>query len=772
MISQIFNLSNYTFNLYAVPPVITSILILSLGIFVLIRERFSMVSLNFLFATGAVFLWLFSFSWMYCSVSESVALWWGKTAYLGVTFIPASVYHFTAVVLKIYKKHRKFILLSWILAAVFYSILFMDNHFISGMYYYYWGYYPKLGWVGIPFLLYFSVLMVAVYHSYWTEYCKAAGDTIHRYRIKSLLTALGIAFIATIDFPASFGIPVYPFGYLPIFGFILISTYAMIRYRLIDITPAFAADKIIDTMKDALLVFDQEGVIRVVNQSAVRLFSQGQELIGKPVTKIIDDELFFEKLDTFIKNGIIKNHEIPYEQKGGETKILSLSASVMQDQHAQPVATVYIARDITELKKAEEELIRHRNHLEELVKDRTVELTVINEQLQQEMYRRKKMEEDLLKMNKLESVSLLAGGIAHDFNNLLTAILGNIDLYMMTLKPEDKGYNWLVKAENAANRAKGLTQQLLTFSKGGTPIKKTVTIRELIKESAEFILSGSGCKCEYSIAEGLWPVDVDEGQINRVINNLVINAANAMPDGGTIDVTAENITITPEDYFPLKNGKHIKISIKDYGTGVCKEHLSKIFDPYFTTKYRGSGLGLAATYSIIKKHNGYITVESEKGTGTTFYFYLPASEKDVETEGESEGQAFVGKVRILVMDDEEDIRNTLGAILKQHFGYETGFAKDGTETIKEYRAAKESGNPYDVIIMDLTIPGGMGGKEAVNRLLDIYPEVKAIVSSGYSNDPIMANYREYGFIGIVTKPYNIADLSKTLHKVLTDASSP
>ena len=378
---------------------------------------------------------------------------------------------------------------------------------------------------------------------------------------------------------------------------------------------------------------------------------------------------------------------------------------------------------------------------------------------------RKRMEAELLKAQKLESIGVLAGGIAHDFNNLLTAILGNITLVKMHVGPEDEVFANLSEAEKASLRARDLTQQLLTFSKGGAPVKKTASIEELLKDSATFALRGSNVRCEFSFTDDLWPVEVDEGQISQVIHNLIINADQAMPEGGVIKVRAENMTVKAEDNLPLKEGKYIRITIEDQGTGIPKEHLPKIFDPYFTTKQKGSGLGLAIAYSIVKRHDGYISVESELGVGTTFYIYLPASEKEILEKEAAEERPFFGKGKILVMDDEEAVREVAGNMLK-FLGYKVEFARDGIEAIELYKKAKESGKPFDAVILDLTVPGGMGGKEAFGKLLEIDPEVKAIVSSGYSNDPIMADYKEYGFRGVVAKPYKLRELSEELHRVI------
>lgn len=385
---------------------------------------------------------------------------------------------------------------------------------------------------------------------------------------------------------------------------------------------------------------------------------------------------------------------------------------------------------------------------------------------------RKRAEEDLIRAQKLESLGVLAGGIAHDFNNLLTVILGNVSLVKTYGNPEDKAYRRLTEAEKACLRARDLTQQLLTFSKGGAPVKKVTSIAELIRESASFAQRGSNVRCEFSIADGLWPLEVDEGQISQVINNLVINAQQAMPQGGVIRISVENVMGTG---FPIsdrvgalqvKDRRYVKITVEDQGIGIPEEHVSKVFDPYFTTKQRGSGLGLAVTYSIVKNHDGYIEVESKLGVGTKFHIYLPVCDKGLPERTNMEKDNLIrGRGRVLVMDDEEIVRDLLGEILGQ-IGYEVGFAREGGEAIELYIRAKDSGKPFDVVIMDLTVPGGMGGKETIKRLLDIDPEIKAIVSSGYSNDPIMSDYRRYGFMEMVTKPYRIEELSVVLNKVM------
>jgi CheY-like chemotaxis protein len=347
--------------------------------------------------------------------------------------------------------------------------------------------------------------------------------------------------------------------------------------------------------------------------------------------------------------------------------------------------------------------------------------------------------------------------------------MGNISLAMLDIQPSAVPYRQLEAAERASLRAQDLTRQLLTFSKGGAPVKRTTVVSELIKESAGFALRGSRVRHEFSFAEDLWMIDVDEGQISQVIHNLVINADHAMPAGGIVAIRCENVTLDESTGLPVRPGDYVKVSVRDNGVGIPRDHLTKIFDPYFTTKQKGSGLGLATSYSIIKKHGGHILAESEQGVGTVFSLYLPAARDAKMPEKADETKLLTGTGKILLMDDEEDVRHTTGDVLKR-LGYNVDFAEDGARAIELYTQAIAAGQPFDAVIMDLTVPGGMGGKEALAKLLHIDPKAKAIVSSGYSNDPIMADYLTYGFCGVVTKPYRIKDLGETLHGVLRNGA--
>jgi two-component system cell cycle sensor histidine kinase/response regulator CckA len=381
----------------------------------------------------------------------------------------------------------------------------------------------------------------------------------------------------------------------------------------------------------------------------------------------------------------------------------------------------------------------------------------------------KDMEKEREKADRLESLGILAGGIAHDFNNFLTGILGNISLAKLHLSPEDEAYDILRESEKAAQSAKSLTQQLLTFSKGGAPVKVNIDIEDTIKSSANFVLSGSNVKCNFELPGNLWNVKADRGQLTQIFNNLILNAVQSMPEGGIIRIRGENLNIDKNNNLPLKNGKYVMIGIHDRGIGIPPEILPKIFDPFFTTKQKGSGLGLSTVFSIIKRHEGHITVESNMGEGTSFYIYLPATLKATIDEKKKEKKSLKGKGKILIMDDKSFVRNAAVKALTL-FGYKVKGSTDGDEAVSLYKEALNEGKPFDVVILDLTIPGGMGGEDTLKKLREVNPKVKAIVSSGYSEDPVMSEYKKHGFNAIVSKPYQYEDLCEVIRKVIEEDS--
>ncbi len=491
---------------------------------------------------------------------------------------------------------------------------------------------------------------------------------------------------------------------------------------------------LVEMSPDAIIHTDLEGKILTTNEKCAKIFGYNSvdeilSTVENPFNFIVpkDHERASENMKKTVQGNSQDDIEYQLYRKDGTTFYAAVSSSVINDDKANPKGFITIMRDITEYKK---------------------------------------MIEDTHKTEKLESIGLLAGGIAHDFNNLLGSLFGYIDLAKESLSHDGEASLFLNKALTAFTRAKDLTKQLLTFSKGGTPITKVLAIDPIVRNAVAFVLHGSNIRAEYTVEKDLQTAEVDEGQITQVVHNIIINAKQAMPEGGIITIDMKNTETKPGNESLCKDGPYIAISITDSGIGIPQEGLLKVFDPFYTTKQSGSGIGLASSHSIIKKHNGHITIESDSGKGTTVTFYLPASNKVADAnENIHELGATIGKGRILIMDDEELMRMIAGDMLTKR-GYEVFFAKNGEEAIESYQKAYNTENEYHTVILDLTIAGGMGGSETIMRLKEINPEIRAIVSSGYSNNKILAMPKEYGFKAAVKKPFRIRELVTAVHQVV------
>lgn len=484
---------------------------------------------------------------------------------------------------------------------------------------------------------------------------------------------------------------------------------------------------------DGVITTDMSGKIVLINKVAEELTGwPQQEAAGRllpDVLRIIngkDETICPNPVEETLNSGVtteLARQTVLISRHGSRCSIAD-SCAPIRDQQNNILGAVLVFRDVTEKLRTEEEL---------------------------------------LKIKKLESVGILAAGIAHDFNNILAAILGNLDLVRIKLGAESSVSDLIEEAEKASLRARGLTQQLLTFSRGGAPVRETSSIAEIIRESSAFVLRGSSIVCTYDIPDNLWLVNIDEGQISQVVQNLIINARQATVGSGVITITCSNVQAPPGTG---EQERYVSIAISDTGSGIPDVVIDKIFDPYFTTKEEGNGLGLAVCHSVVSKHDGRIEVSSTPGKGTTFTIFLPATSQSSEKRIVvlQEGKVH-SKARVLVMDDESMIRALVERMLNQ-FGHECVVTEDGSQAIPAYQQAMSEGRPFDIVMMDLTIPGGIGGKEAIVEILRIDPQAKVIVSSGYANDPVMANYEQYGFSGVIAKPFTMDELSKRIEKVL------
>ncbi len=490
-------------------------------------------------------------------------------------------------------------------------------------------------------------------------------------------------------------------------------------------------------MSEAVLTIDQAGTVQFMNDAASVLTGWPVgAAIGRPLREVclLGSEKPTQRLAAPVVAALSADRAVdlpPYSvvhPREGPAKSVEGRCAPMHDLAGRAVGVVLVLRDVT---------------------------------------LRSRLESELLRASKMESIGVLAGGIAHDFNNLLSVVIGNLSLALMDDQANPAAAKWLREAERSALRAKDLTQQLLTFAKGGEPVRTAVALPDVVREAAQFALHGAAVRCEFDLAPDLRPAEVDKGQIGQVVQNLVINAVQAMPAGGKIQLSLHNETIDRGAVATLPPGNYLRLEVTDSGKGIAPEHLARIFEPFFTTKESGSGLGLATVYSVVQKHQGHVTVESTVGVGTTFRVWLPAARVDPVAASKTAVPFEPMRGRVLFMDDEEPIRHMTKALLER-LGFEVMLTKDGAEAVREYAEARIAGQPYDVVVFDLTVPGGMGGADAMREILKIDPAAKGIVSSGYSSDPVMANHRAHGFRGSVPKPYRIADFSRTIRDVILD----
>lgn len=492
----------------------------------------------------------------------------------------------------------------------------------------------------------------------------------------------------------------------------------------------------LQSIGDGVISVDRSGKILQINKAAEKLTEWGSdEAIGKSLEDVFNivHEDTLDRIESPVEIVIRENNIVTLPDhtmlisKSGKKLSIAVSAAPSIDIEGSCLGVVLIFRDITD---------------------------------------KKALETEAIKSSKLESLSVLAGGIAHDFNNILTAIIGNISLCKYFLEVDSKIYERLDVAERSAEKAKDLVIRLMTFAKGSAPVKKTILTKRLISEALSFLLTGSKSVYELEIQDNIWNIYGDENQITQVLHNILINADQSMPVGGKITVSVKNVVVTNDLRLPITQGRYVNICISDTGVGIPRDKLDKVFDPYFTTKATGSGLGLASTYSIVKKHDGHIRIESKVGKGTTVCVYLPASTEETTEIAPENEMSLDLKGKVLFMDDDPNVSDIARELLDKA-GMEVVNAKDGAEAIELYSRALTSGEPFSLVILDLTIPGGMGGKETIKRLYEIDPSVVAIVTSGYSEDIIMSQYKDYGFSGVLKKPFDFKQMFQEIKRVLS-----
>lgn len=493
--------------------------------------------------------------------------------------------------------------------------------------------------------------------------------------------------------------------------------------------------RLVENLQDCLLVFDPDLQITFVNSVVTDTFGEDRASLEARGLSALVPPGDLEVLERHLRRALEPPYHFSHESEAGEELWMMWSGGAVLGDRGEVRELMLVGRDVSARKQADAARLR---------------------------------------TNKLESVGTLAGGVAHDLNNILMGLYGSISLASMELAPEHPATEFLESAEASMSRAKALSTRLLTFAKGGDPVTSAARIDQLVKETVAFHLSGSNVKPAFEITEDLWPCDADASQLEQVFSNLTVNADQAMPEGGQLHVRLENAKLKEGAVAGLPAGAYVKATVSDEGQGLPAETIDRVFDPYFTTKRGGSGLGLAITHSIVDRHHGHISVASPPGQGARFTLFLPAARDESAITPAPESLEFIAPLpsaRILVMDDEPTVRSVLVLMLRSR-GMHVESVDEGQAAIDAYRTARAAGTPFQLVITDLTVPGGLGGVETVERLLALDPDAKVVASSGYAEDPVLAHYGDHGFVGVLAKPYGLAELDALLRHLLTEQAVP
>lgn len=711
--------ANYAFNGFAMPPLVTAAACVTLGGLVLVRERGTRIGWSFFSMTLAAGVWLSSFGFAYMALDPDVALAWTRLAYLGVPFLPPTMYGFVVRLLGVQEARRHLQRIAWIGATLFAVFALATDWLIVGVQRFAWGYYDRVGWPMLAFLLFFTFFIGASLWDLGRAYREAEG--IHRFRIRSFILLLAITSVALLDYLPAIGVPIYPFGYLPMMVFIMGAAGTVGRYELVDITAAFAAEQILATVGDPLLVCDAAGRIRVSNEAASLILGYtAQELAGRRLSSLALDYEASDALDDLLLQPLVRDREIRLESRRGDPLDVSLSVSRLQDGHGRPVGAVVIARDVRQRKRIEAALRQSERYFRALIENAHDVVTVVSPEGQiiyespaidrilgtpadqrvgmdvfeymhpedrprakeafalcieepnavitgefrmvsaggservlevtarnltqepavggvvvhsRDVTESRRIEEQLRQAQRLDAVGQLAGGVAHDFNNVLTVLVGHVHLLLEELAVDSPMRVDLEEIRRGAERAAALTRQLLAFSRQQVHHPAEVHINAVVNGIREMIsrLLGDHVVPEFELGADLPAIRADASQLEQVVMNLVLNARDAMPDGGTLTIrtASERIERTdlggPGDADDLRSGDYVCLSVADTGHGMDELTAARIFEPFFSTKPkgRGTGLGLSTVYGIVKQGEGAIRVDSEPGRGTIMRVYLP-----------------------------------------------------------------------------------------------------------------------------------------------------
>ncbi len=738
MENWIFVLSNYAPNPHALPPLFVGVLVILLGIDVLFRQRGSKVSKIFIALCSAVGILQITYWGILSAFYPAIAMIWISIHNLILAFIPSLFYLFTLTITKQFEKYRSKVWICFLLSTLFFTLFVNTELFAQGLYMYSWGYHLKVGPSIFLFIAFYLALLTTCLWFLWKDYKESPSQT-HKRRMRTFFIVLCVASLSSINYLASFGLPVYPFGYVFIFIALILAARGIWLYRIVDITPTFAAKHIITSISDILLVVDDRGIIRIVNQAANDFFGNGKKnLIGLPLDEINSDFISSETMDSLFQSKKPFDYEVELMTATGKA-ILSVSTSVLLDETEESLAIVCIAKNITDKK-------RMKAALQE------------NEEL-------------LRRAQKMEAVGRLAGGIAHDFNNIVTPIMGYTDLALSKVDKSDPLYGQLEHVKMAAEKAASITNQLLTFSKHHVVAPQILNLNKTISEMDNLLrrIIGKDIEMVTLFAKDIWFVKIDTVQLEQVIINLAVNARDAMPDGGKFVLETSNVELNFDQVHVnrrVDEGKYVMIAISDTGHGMNKETQAKIFEPFFTTKdkSKGTGLGLATSYGIIEKAGGHILVYSELNHGTTMKILLPS------VEGEAENIAKRGPLppmprgteTVLLVEDEPLVHSMVCAVLREQ-GYTVIEMQNGSEALHFFK--KDKREKIDLVFTDVIMPQ-MGGKELADEIHKKCPEMKILFTSGYTDGAIFHHGIVDPDINFIPKPFSPIRLALKVREVL------
>ena len=734
-------MSHYAFNWFALAPLLTAACTLGMTVTLYRRERSSRVGQALLLVTGTVTYWLVTSAMMYFSADESTAMLWARITYIIVPMLPVAIYLYVSVGLRIYQHQRVTLWAAFLTSFVFVLFAYNTDLLLSGVENRWWGYYPTYGVLGPGFMAYFALVILLGFVRLHMVLQETPKRSLSHRRTEMATIAVGVAAIGAVDFLPKFGVTIYPFGFVAVLFFVVIVMVMERRYRIVYMTPAFAAAKILQTMQGSVLVATLEGQVEVQNRAAAELLDVGES----EIPELSLDQVFASRgvwrsmIDDLTAGEQVKAYETGWKRRNGETVDVSVSASLIEGAKGRPLGIVFAALDITAHKQAQAAL--------------------------------KESEARLLQSQKMEAVGQLAGGIAHDFNNMLTAIIGNASLALSLMPPDDPNQALIADIREVGERAAALTSQILAFSRRQM-LRPEVTSLNRVVGDMEGLLRrtiGEDIELKLLLAPDLCASEVDPHQFGQVVLNLAVNARDAMPAGGRLVIETANVILngTPRKHRELAPGEYAALVVSDNGCGMSEETQTRLFEPFYTTKGagRGTGLGLSTVFGIVKQSGGGVYVYSEQGVGSTFKIYVPvstaprAANKVVRSHDTTVHR---GTEAILVVEDESQVRDLVVRVLSRA-GYRVKAAASAETAARILDATDYE---PELLLTDVVLPGGVNGREVADRMLARFPDLKVVFMSGYTRNAVVHDGRLDEGIAFLEKPFTPDALLRKLRDAL------